>query len=79
MSAPRLLVLDEERAFEDALTPAPDDPSVRRERECRALQAAWAERAACHERLTRAGAPPGPLLERLEWVIAQWQMTRGGL
>lgn len=48
----------------------------RREREMRALQAAFVERAAVHELLTAHGVPPGELRERVRWVLELLGETR---
>lgn len=47
-----------------------------REREVRALQAAWLERAAAHELLTSAGVGAGSLLERLAEVLGELHEAR---
>lgn len=80
---PAALSPEEARAAEGPETHAPDVLPVslalmaavleRREREVRALQAAWEERAAVHEALTRAGVPAGDLAQRVAWLIRQWR------
>ena len=47
-----------------------------REREVRALQAAWLERAAAHELLTSAGVGAGSLPERIADLIGQLHEAR---
>ena len=68
---------DEARALVELLPPSAEEVAgaqlERREREVRALQAAWTERAAIHEELTRAGVPAGDALDRVRWLIAQWR------
>lgn len=48
----------------------------RREREARALQAAWVERARCHELLTALRVEPRSLPERLADLAGQLQEAR---
>jgi hypothetical protein len=68
---------EEVQAFLEVLPPTGEQVAEaqleRREREVRALQAAWVERAAIHEELTRAGVPAGDALTRVRWLIAQWR------
>jgi hypothetical protein len=56
---------------EEPLVPRLDELLQLRLKEVRALQEAWRERAACHERLTAAGVPPGELPWRVAWLLSR--------